>query len=99
MKCDRVGFGVEMWWYRSFNEAAAVEACSFSFTVAVGDLMTEKKSLLHLLCTNVSTCVAIALRLALGDSETWETQMLVLNIKHNLTITPIGHSTGADSVQ
>ena len=40
--------------------------------------MTEKKSLLHLLCTNVSTCVAIALALALGDSETWETQMLVL---------------------
>jgi hypothetical protein len=71
-----VGFGVETWWYRSFNEAAAVEACSFSsFTVAVGDLMTEKKSLLHLLCTNVSTCVAIALALALGDSETWETQM------------------------
>ena len=44
----------------------------------LGDLMTEKKSLLHLLCTNVSTCVAIALALALGDSETWETQMLVL---------------------
>ena len=41
-------------------------------------LKTEKKSLLHLLCTHVSTCVAIALALALGDIETWETQMLGL---------------------
>ena len=28
----------------------------------LGDLMTEKKSLLHLLCTNVSTCAALLSR-------------------------------------